>query len=235
MEKRRIFIVFFIILVFIVAIILSFLYYKNKYIVSFESGTDEVILNQYVSRKGKVVEPKSPKKEGYVFIEWQLNGNKYDFDSEVYENIVLTAKWIKEEYITINYETNSNYSIEPIKILKGSEINNLPVAYKDGYEFVGWYLNGKLYSNEIINDDITLYAEYKKNEKEYNVGDKVIIIGNYSESAYSKDAYYSAAYGWDREVLYIIENSEHPYAVGNENGVTGFFKSESIKLIEGVS
>lgn len=234
MSKRRIIIMILIIVLFIAAITLSYFYYKDKYMISFETGTNEKILTQYIDENSKISEPTTPQKEGYVFVEWQLNGEKFDFDSTIDENIVLTAKWMKEEYVKVSYDTDSLYNIEQIKILKGSSINNLPTAYKDGYEFIGWYLNGKPYDGEEVNDDVTLVAQYKINKinNTYKVGDSVIIIGNYSESAYSMDAIYDAAIGWDRKILAIIGDSEYPYMVGNDEGVTGFFKVSSIKLID---
>lgn len=232
MSKKRIVIILLIIAVFILAIISSFFYYKDKYIVSFETGTNEMIMTQYINKNSKITEPITPTKDGYIFVEWQLNGKKYDFDSNVNENIILTAKWMKEEYIKVTYNTDSLYTIEPIKILKGSSITNLPITYKDGYEFIGWYLNDKLYENEIVNDDVILIAKYKPNKinTSYKVGNSVIITGNYSSSAYSMSAEYDAAIGWNRKILYIIEDAEYPYAIGNDEGVTGFFKIESIKL-----
>lgn len=229
MGKRRIIFIFFIIILFIIAILVSFMYYKDKYTVSFETGTTDEILTKYVSKNSKVSEPITPEKEGYVFIEWQLNGEKYDFNSKVNEDTILSAKWVKEEYITINYNTNSNYKIDSKKILKGSTIDNLPVPSKEGYEFIGWYMNDKLYQNEEVFDNVELRAEYKKIEQTYNVGDLVLIIGNYSDSAFSTDSEYSVAIGWERRVLAIIENSEYPYMVGSDTGVTGFFKANSME------
>lgn len=233
MERKRIIIIILFILFFIISIFGSLVYYKDKYTVYFETGTEESILSQYVSKNDKVVVPITPTKEGYVFIEWQLNGETFDFNSEIKEDTVLTAKWIKEKYVTITFNTNSDYIIESKKILKGESINELAISYKDGYEFLGWYINGSMYNNEEIFDDITLNAEYKNNKfnTTYKAGDKVKIIGNYSNTSYSKYAYNKRAIGWEREILYIIEDSENPYVVGNETGVTGFFKASSIEKI----
>lgn len=230
MSKRKLIVIIFILL-FLSAIIISMFYYKGKYTVTFETGTDEEIITQYIKRYGKANVPKDPVKEGYKFIEWQLDGKKYEFDTLVDSDIILSAKWVKEEYINICYVTDSLYNIEPIKILKGSSIDNLPVSYKDGYEFIGWYLNDELYNHEIVNSDTTLIAHYEKikTESNYSIGDKVIITGNYSSSVYGFDDY-DVAIGWDREILAIYDTFENPYMVGNENGVTGFFKADSIKL-----
>ena len=234
MEKKRLIIVILFIVVFMVLIGASILYYNNKYYVRFDTGTDEIILTKYVNKNDKIKKPIEPNKEGYVFKEWQLNGNTYDFDTEIKNDMVLTAKWIKEEYITINFNTNSSYNIESIKILKGETIKELPISSKENFEFIGWYLDNKLYTPSEIYSDITLDAEYKNDKinTTYKQGDKVYIIGSYSNSAYSLSANYDIAKGWDREIIAIIENGEFPYMIGNEYGVTGFCKANSIEIIK---
>lgn len=233
MDKKRLIVISIFIMIFIIAIIVSSLYYNDKYSVYFETGTDEAILTKYVKKNDKVEQPIEPTKEGYVFKEWQLDGQYYDFDTEIKKDTVLTAKWVKEEYITINFNTNSEYNIESKKILKGDIIDELPESFKEEYEFIGWYLNNKLYNNEEIYDDIELSAEYKNEtiNTTYKVGDKIKITGNYSDSSKSLYAYNKKAIGWEREIIDILENSEYPYVVGNQSGVTGFFKASSIERI----
>lgn len=232
MDKKRFIVVISFIILFLIAIIISFMYYDDKLSVSFETGTTEEILSKYVSKNSKVEEPITPTKEGYVFVEWQLNGETYNFDNEVKENIILSAKWAKEEYVTINFDTDSINIIESKKILKGSSINDLPIPIKEDHEFIGWYLSDELYTDQDINSDITLVAKYKTDTINplYTVGSKVLITGNYSNSSYSDNAYNTKAIGWNREILYIIEDSNYPYAVGDSTGVTGYFKANSIEL-----
>lgn len=228
MDKKRFIIIICIILLFIIMILGSYIYYKDKYEIVFETGNDEIILNQYVSYNSKVIEPAKPNKRGYVFVEWQLNGEKYDFNSKVTSNLVLCAKWAKEEYITIKFNTQSEYKINNIEILKGTNIDKLEELIYEGYIFDGWYLGDKLYENEPLFDDTELVAHYTKIEK-FKIGDKVTIIGNYSNSSTSTIAPNKKAIGWKRYILDIKEGSNYPYMIGNKNGVTGFFKEESIK------
>ncbi len=233
MEKKRLIIMISIIVMFLISIFSSYVYYKGKYKVSFETGTNDIILTKYVSKNSKIKEPSSPVKEGYVFVEWQLNGKKYDFDSEIKSNTVLTAKWAKEEYITIKFETRTSDKIDTKKILKGSVIDDLPKITKEGFDFIGWYLNGNKYENQAINDDVTLYAEYKNSEinTTYKIGDYVLIVGEYAESAFSIDSNYSKAIGWERKIIGIMDDTNYPYIIGNESGITGFFKANSIKKV----
>lgn len=233
MDKKRIVVISGFIVIFIISIIMSLIYYNDKYSVSFETGTDENILTQYVEKNETVNEPYEPTKDGYIFKEWQLNGEPYNFDTKIKQDTILTAKWIKEEYVIVNFDTDSNYEIDSKKILKGDKIDELPTSEKDDYEFIGWYLKEDFYNQELIYSDVVLSAQYK-NEKlntTYKIGDRVKIIGNYSKSAYSKNAYNKKAIGWEREILNIIDGSEYPYVIGNKSGVTGYFKASSIEII----
>ena len=78
---------------------------------------------------------------------------------------------------------------------------------------------------------ILVFIRIKRLNTIYKIGDKVKIIGYYSNSAYSNKAYNKKAIGCEREIINIIDSSEFPYVVGNENGVTGFFKASSIEII----
>ena len=57
----------------------------------------------------------------------------------------------------------------------------------------------------------------------------VIIKGSYSNASDTEDYLSTKAIGWDREVLDILDDSAYPYVVGNETGITGYFKIESIE------
>ena len=54
--------------------------------------------SQTVKEGNKVTRPTNPTKTDYAFIEWQLNGTTYNFETAVTSNITLTAKWKKTTY-----------------------------------------------------------------------------------------------------------------------------------------
>ena len=214
-------------LIFLILIFISNFYYNGKYSVTFETGTSEKLLKRY-AKNSKIKKPANPIREGYVFEGWLLNGKEFDFNNNINSNIVLSAKWSKEEYITVKFDTDSDYKIEPIEILKGKSLDSIPTPSKEGYTFVNWYLNDKVYENTSINSDCTLKAVYKENVKEFNEGDLVLIIDTYSSSAYDNNEY-STAVGWTRKVLKKYDDLTNPYMVGDETGVTGFFKATSLE------
>ena len=73
------------------------------YMVIFNSDGGSTVLSQEIKEKEKVAQPTNPTKNGYSFVEWQLNGVKYDFDSEIVSDIELKAKW---QQIVVKDETN---------------------------------------------------------------------------------------------------------------------------------
>lgn len=73
------------------------------YTVSFNlDGGQGNINSQRVSQGGLASTPAtSPTKAGYTFGGWQLNGRDYNFNTPVYSNITLVAKWETETYALV--------------------------------------------------------------------------------------------------------------------------------------
>ena len=90
---------------------------KNKYEVSFDSDGGSAVSAQTVEEGSKVSVPPTPTKDGYKFIEWQLDGKAYDFNLLVTKNIVLKAKW--EQVVEENNSSSQN--VQPSK---GQSSNN---------------------------------------------------------------------------------------------------------------
>ncbi len=63
------------------------------YTVTFDSDGGSGVTSATVASGEKVIEPNAPTKDGYNFIGWYLDGDKYDFDSAVEANIILVARW----------------------------------------------------------------------------------------------------------------------------------------------
>lgn len=72
--------------------------------------------------------------------------------------------------ITITFDTNGGNQIESKKIIAGKKLLEVEEPVKNGYEFVGWYLNGKPFDlNTPITESCTLCANWKKGDEE-NMG-----------------------------------------------------------------
>lgn len=79
---------------------------KELFTVEFDTNGGIAINSLTVEKGGLVKIPDNPTRDGYNFVEWQLNGNKYNFDQILDSNIKLIAIWEKIED-TNNDKNNS--------------------------------------------------------------------------------------------------------------------------------
>ncbi len=62
--------------------------------VSFDTDGGSDIEVQVINKGAAVVKPDTPKKTGYIFDKWTLNGAEYEFGTAVNEDITLKAVWV---------------------------------------------------------------------------------------------------------------------------------------------
>lgn len=111
-------------------------------------------------------EPKTSRK-GYTFLGWYFDksfSSKASFPLEITEDITLYAKWEKNTY-DVHFEL---YGGRGVSDLKTDRIETEPIPTKDGYTFLGWYLDSA-YSEKAsfpfdVTGNITLYAKWEENE-----------------------------------------------------------------------
>lgn len=121
---------------------------RVKYTVKFDTDGGSDIETQIVEAEGKVKKPKKPTKKNNQFVEWQLNGKPYDFDSIVEKDLVLTAKW----------------KISLVKPVIKVEVNDFCGVFKNGFGYsCRYYLkldNYKDYLYEEKNGKFDYYIDY---------------------------------------------------------------------------
>ena len=147
----------------IVALIVALL--GKKYTVSFDTDGGNKIASIMV-KKGKTVDkPNNPIKKDYSFVEWQLNGKKYDFSEEVTKNITLKAKWeikLTDELYTIVFDTKGGSEIESQSVNGNGKIIKPETPTRMYSRFVEWQLDGKPYDFEsLVKKDMTLVATWE--------------------------------------------------------------------------
>lgn len=74
--------------------------FQSKHTVTYKTNGGTTIANSTVKKGNRLNEPEEPTKEGYVFDGWYLEGEKFDFKSEIDDDITLVAKWKKIEVVT---------------------------------------------------------------------------------------------------------------------------------------
>ena len=141
----------------------------NKYTVTFNSDGGTSVPNQTIENGKKATRVSNPTKEGYTFVEWQLNGKTYNFDNAVTRNITLKAVWKKNNTstatkYTVTFNSDGGTSVPNQTIESGKKATKPANPIKGGYTFVEWQLNGKTYNfDNTVTRNITLKAVWKKN------------------------------------------------------------------------
>ena len=79
----------------------------KSYTVTFDSTGGSNVDSQTVIDGESALAPENPTRDGYTFVEWQLNNSAYDFNSKVTSDITLTAIWKEVENANEN-NTNNN-------------------------------------------------------------------------------------------------------------------------------
>ena len=164
---------------------------KKKYTIKFNSDGGTPVDEITAKYESAIAEPESPTKEGYVFSGWYEDKGltkPYAFSTMPSRDLVLHAKWMKEEYI-VNFDSNGGTQVEPIKSYYQDNIEEPEIPTKEGYAFEGWYTDSNLTNkydfNSKILSNITLYGKWAKDKYTIsfnsNGGTAVKSITNYYE------------------------------------------------------
>ena len=132
------------------------------YVVTFQDWEGNKLGEQLVKPDGTATAPTAPTKEGYI-VEWQLDGNKYDFSKKVEKDITLVAVW-KQSY-TVTFDAKGGKPTpDAQKVVKDGTATAPTDPTKKGYTFVEWQLDGAKYDfGTPVTKDITLVAVWKQN------------------------------------------------------------------------
>ena len=140
---------------------------KEEFTVTFDSNGGSSVTSQTVLKDDLVSKPTDPTKEGYIFDNWLLNDEPYDFSRPVTQNITLKASWI-EETSAISYKVSFKIddSVNIISVIEGKTVTKPTNPIKEGYDFIGWYNGDELFDFKTsIYSDITLVAKWEKVEQ----------------------------------------------------------------------
>lgn len=128
---------------------------------------NNVILEKYIIEKGSIPKfPAIPRKDGYVFVEWDKN-----IFTKIYENTTYLAKWISYNdlgtKVICSFDLDGGIGTFPSAIVeKGTTIkeilekNGLTSPIKQGYIFKGWNIE----NTTKINEDTIIKALWSRIE-----------------------------------------------------------------------
>ena len=131
--------------------------------VSFDSIGGNNIDDIEIIYGSKVNDLPTPIKDKSYFDGWYIDNSYstiFNKNTIVTDDIKLFAKWL-DKY-TVTFDTDGGSLISSIDVISGNAIDIEFNPTKEGYEFIGWTLNGVDFDlTSPINDNITLIAEWK--------------------------------------------------------------------------
>lgn len=146
----------------------------KKWIISFDTAGGKYIEKLNVVDGEKIEEIPTPVKDGYKFLGWYYNNEKFDFETKVTKNIMLVAKWekveTKEEQVkvtkyTVKFDADNGSKVTSKTVEKNNVVSRPSNPTKEGYTFIGWYNGDKEFDFKTkITTNLTLKAKWKKNE-----------------------------------------------------------------------
>lgn len=124
---------------------------------------DGKVLSELKIHKGKVLTlPTEPTKHNCEFLGWTVNGENYDFNTKIKDDLTLTANW-KYFYDVKFLDTDETELFEQQKIEKGNKITEPEKPYKKAHDFLGWTENNEEYDFETqVKKDTTLIASWRE-------------------------------------------------------------------------
>ena len=169
----------------------------DQYTVTFKDGTEDYAV-QSVQEGGRAVLPAEPSKEGASFKGWFLaDGTEFDFNTRIYKDTVLYAKWETSTQpgdvtITLSYDANAGgdttvagMPVADSKTVQEGQRASFTVSTqkptREGYTFLGWAVaptsgwSCKGGESVSLAEDMTLYAVWQKNGQE-QPGDVTITL-----------------------------------------------------------
>lgn len=147
----------------------------EKYTISFYVD-NEIFSTIETSGKEILTLPNAPQKENYSFKGWYFDNESFENEltADFYQNTALKSdvnvyayyELVNEEpkEFKVSFDSNGGSKVEEVVT---SIIESEPVTKKDGYTFLGWYLE-ESFINKVtfpfeVTKDQTLYAKWEEN------------------------------------------------------------------------
>ncbi len=117
-----------------------------------------------IDKGAKVSNPGVPVRSGYTFDGWLLNGQPYNFNNAVNNNITLVAKWVSDtaNQVTVKFDYDYDNLSHDDVIDAGTKVTKPADPLRPGYVFKGWYLANNLFEfSSPVDYNITLVAKWE--------------------------------------------------------------------------
>jgi len=133
----------------------------ETFTVSFDTDGGSEVLPQEIESGGFASMPEAPTRDGYTFLGWYKDNDKWDFAHYVVsENVTLKAKW--QINYTATFDSNGGSPVASVTKISGSLIERPADPTLEGHSFLGWYIEDRLWSFETdkLESDVTITAKW---------------------------------------------------------------------------
>ena len=131
----------------------------NSHIVIFDTNGGTSIESQKVNDNELVTRPTNPVKENSEFVEWSLNGNAYNFQTAVTNDLVLVAMWKDVRTVTVELE-GKTYS-QTLQAGDKLDVSKFEFPSREGYVIKIYVSDDKEYDvNQSVTENLNLKANY---------------------------------------------------------------------------
>jgi len=123
-------------------------------------------------------------KNGYAKVAYLYGDYKYTTDLQNAEVVAKSDKkgiWSDYEFIDVEKEYTVTFSFDEeeidVKVFDGNAVSPISNPKKDGYKFLGWYLDDEVYDFSLpVTKDLVLIASFESIEDEYPLWVYIIVL-----------------------------------------------------------
>lgn len=137
---------------------------SKEYTVKIVNSNGELLSSVKVTKGNNITNIAKPEMDGYIFVSWIKDGNFYDEETPVYEDITIEPKFTLIPVILNNYTITFDFGdmTKTQTVQEGKVVDKPKDPKKDKYRFIGWYLDDKLYDfDSEVTGNIILTAKYE--------------------------------------------------------------------------
>ena len=172
MKKReKIAIGVILVLIIALAFTLFMLFSKDKtYTVTFDSNGGSEIAPITLNKNSQLILPENPVKEGYDFVQWELDGVKVTNGYVVTKDVTLTAVYkeaeVLIEYVTVTFDSDGGSTVDKVTLEKGSQLTLPANPTREGYSFDKWVdeSGNTVETGIVVENDMTIKAVWIKKQ-----------------------------------------------------------------------
>ncbi len=145
----------------------------KEYTVSFDTGKGTPVDQQNIEYGGLPTRPsEDPKRDGYTFEGWYADKDckvPYDFKRPIEGATTVYVKWA--QYVTVTFDAGEGQVAQSETTFpKLTEIGTLPIAYREGYTFRGWYIKSargyeRVGEDTVFSASATVTAHYDATQR----------------------------------------------------------------------